>query len=64
MTMFEGEKNREELPSKKKHLELEAFFLFPVIKTQLATSSLRNPEATCCLDEGTKNAISCSTRER
>jgi hypothetical protein len=51
MTMFEGEKNREELPSKKKHLELEAFFLFPVIKTQLATSSLRNPEATCCLDE-------------
>jgi hypothetical protein len=25
---------------------------------------LRNPEATCCLDEETKYAISCSTRER
>jgi hypothetical protein len=45
---------------------LEAFFFFfpfLVIKTRLATS-LRNPEATCCLDEETKYAISCSTRER
>jgi hypothetical protein len=29
MTMFEGEKKGEELPSKKTHLELEAFFFPP-----------------------------------